>query len=194
MLVLPELAQGPLDPPEPQVTADPRVIALVRAHHGYVWRLCRRLGLGECDADDATQQVFITAARRFADIDGGRERAFLYGVAINVVAKWRHAHAHRREELDLDLDHLEADALGLEELADQRKARRLLDAILDAMPLELSVVFVLYEIQEQTVPEIAETLGVPLGTAASRLRRAREDFAARVSRWEARHRFEGAKR
>jgi DNA-directed RNA polymerase specialized sigma24 family protein len=44
------------------------------------------------------------------------------------------------------------------------------------------------------VAEIGDTLGIPLGTAASRLRRARADFAARVSRWEARHRFEGAKR
>jgi RNA polymerase sigma-70 factor, ECF subfamily len=192
-LVLPELALDPLDPPEAQPAPEP-VVALVQAHHGYLWRLCRRLGLGESDADDAVQQVFITAARRFADIESGRERAFLYGVALNVVAKWRQAHARRREETELDLDGLEADAIGVEELADQRQARRLLDAMLDAMPLELRIVFVLYEIEEQTVAGIADTLGIPLGTAASRLRRARADFAARVSRWEARHRFEGAKR
>jgi RNA polymerase sigma-70 factor, ECF subfamily len=192
--MLPELALDPLDQPEAPAAPDPRVVALVRAHHGYVWRLCRRLGLAESDADDAVQQVFITAARRFADIHAGRERAFLYGVALNVVAKWRQAHARRREDTELDLDRFESSALDLEDLADQRQARRLLDAILDAMPRELGIVLVLYELEEQTVAEIAETLGVPLGTAASRLRRAREDFTARVSRWEARHRFEGAKR
>jgi RNA polymerase sigma-70 factor (ECF subfamily) len=194
VLMLPELALDPLDQPDAPAATDPRVVALVRAHHGYVWRLCRRLGLGESDADDAVQQVFITAARRFPDIHAGRERAFLYGVALNVVAKWRQAHARRREDTELDLDRFEADALDVEDLADQRQARRLLDAILDAMPRELGIVLVLYELEEQTVAEIAETLGVPLGTAASRLRRAREDFTARVSRWEARHRFEGAKR
>ncbi|HEV8551100.1 MAG TPA: sigma factor-like helix-turn-helix DNA-binding protein, partial [Polyangiaceae bacterium] len=140
------------------------------------------------------QQVFITASRRAEDIQAGRERAFLYGVAVNVVAKSRHALARRRESTELDLDALERELPSLDELSDQRKARRVLDALLDAMELELRVVFALYEIEELTVAEIAETLGIPLGTAASRLRRAREDFSARLARLEARRRFEGARR
>ena len=192
--MLPDLA---LDPPSEQTLAadaPPSVRALVQAHFGYVWRLCRRLGLSESDADDAAQQVFITAARRAGDIREGRERAFLYGVAANVVAKSRHALARRREAGDGELDALEAELPSLEELTDQRKARHVLDALLDAMALELRVVFVLYEVEEQTVAEIAEALEIPLGTAASRLRRAREDFAARLARLEARRAFEGAER
>jgi RNA polymerase sigma-70 factor (ECF subfamily) len=193
-LVVPDLALGPAD--EQALEGDPAVSAqaLVRTHFGYVWRLCRRLGLSESDADDAAQQVFITAARRVADIRVGSERAFLYGVAANVVAKSRHAVARRRETGDAELDALEAELPNLEELSDQNRARRVLDALLDAMALELRVVFVLYEIEEQTIAAIAEALEIPAGTAASRLRRAREDFAARLARLEARRRFEGAER
>jgi RNA polymerase sigma-70 factor (ECF subfamily) len=193
-LVLPDLA---LDPPgEPALGRDavPSVQALVQEHFAYVWRLCRRLGLSESDADDAAQQVFITAARRAADIREGSERAFLYGVAANVVAKSRHAVARRRETGDGELDALEAELPSVEELSDQRQARHVLDTLLDAMPLELRVVFVLYEVEEQTVAEIAQALELPVGTAASRLRRAREDFAARLARLEARRAFEGAER
>lgn len=167
--------------------------ALVRDHFAYVWRLCRRLGLPEADADDAAQQVFIVASRRAADMRTGSERAFLYGVAVNAAAKWREARARRREEPETELERMEASVPSAEELLDRRNARLLLDALLDAMPLELRVVFVLYEIEQQTAPEIAATLDIPLGTVASRLRRAREDFAARVARLEARRRFEGAK-
>ena len=173
--------------------ANERVGALVREHFAYVWRLCRRLGLPEADADDAAQQVFITAARRADDMRPGSERAFLYGVAVNAAAKWRESRARRREDPEAELERLEDSVPSAEELLDRRNARVLLDALLDAMPMELRVVFVLYEIEQQTAPEIAEALEIPLGTAASRLRRARDDFAARLARLEARRRFEGVK-
>jgi len=176
-----------------QAGADEWVGALVRDHFAYVWRLCRRLGLPEADADDAAQQVFITASRRVADIRPGSERAFLYGVAVNAAAKWRETRARRREEPETELERMEAALPSAEELLDRRNARVLLDALLDAMPLELRIVFVLYEIEQQTAPEIAEALEIPLGTVASRLRRAREDFAARLARLEARRRFGGTK-
>lgn len=173
---------------------DARLEALVRSEFAYVWRLCRRLGLPEGDADDAAQQVFITAARRVSDIRPGSERAFLYGVAVHVAAKWRNTHARRRETFDTSFESIEAALPSAEDLLTEESERRLLDALLDTMPDDLRTVFVLHEIEQQTAPQIAEVLGVPLGTAASRLRRAREDFAARLARFRARSRFEGAKR
>jgi RNA polymerase sigma-70 factor (ECF subfamily) len=53
------------------------------------------------------------------------------------------------------------------------------------MPVELRLVFVLYEIEEMTTPAIAAAIGVPVGTVASRLRRARESFRAIVRRMQA---------
>lgn len=191
--MVPELALERAAATALETGGDEQVGALVREHFAYIWRLCRRLGLPEADADDAAQQVFITATRRAADMRPGSERAFLYGVAVNAAAKWREARARRREDPESELERMEASAPSAEELLDRRNARLLLDALLDAMPLELRVVFVLYEIEQQTAPEIAEALAIPLGTVASRLRRAREDFAARLARLEARRRFEGAK-
>jgi RNA polymerase sigma-70 factor (ECF subfamily) len=64
-----------------------------------------------------------------------------------------------------------------------RRARQQLDAILDEMPLDLRAVFILHELEEETMADIAVTLGIPSGTAASRLRRARAVFYESVARY-----------
>jgi RNA polymerase sigma-70 factor, ECF subfamily len=162
--------------------------ALVRAEFRYVWRLLRRLGLAEADADDAAQQVFMVASSRFADMVAGRERAFLYGTALNVAGKWRRA-ARRERGADAADESLVDSSEPADELVDRRRARETLDEILVLMPLELRAVLVLYEIEGQTAAEIAEITGVARGTVASRLRRAREEFSEHVKRISARQKF-----
>ena len=68
-------------------------------------------------------------------------------------------------------------------------AREAFDVLLDEIPLELRVVFVLYEVEQLTSAEIADVVGVPLSTVATRLSRAREDLGARLARLEARRKF-----
>jgi RNA polymerase sigma-70 factor (ECF subfamily) len=191
---VPYLAIADAAPDASEARALARLEELVRAEHAYIWRLCRRLGLPESDADDAIQQVFLTASRRLNDVRPGRERAFLYGVAVNVSARWREKHARRREELRETFDIFDAGWPSPEDLLDQQAELRLLDTLLDAMPDDLRAVFVLHEIEQQTAPQIAEALGIAPGTVASRLRRARDDFSARLSRFRARRRFEGDRR
>ena len=191
---MPYLAVAEASDNAPEARESARLEELVRAEHAYIWRLCRRLGLPESDADDAIQQVFLTASRRLAEVTPGRERAFLYGVAVNVAARFREKHARRREELQESFEIFGSDLPSPEALLDHRAELRLLDAMLDAMPDDLRTVFVLHEIEQQTAPEIAAALGIALGTVASRLRRARDDFSARLSRFRARRRFEGDRR
>ena len=74
------------------------------------------------------------------------------------------------------------DSISAEEFIDRRRAAELLEQVLDAMPSDLRVAFVLYEVEQLPVAEIASMLEIPVGTAASRLRRAREDFQERVAR------------
>ena len=169
-----------------------RVAGLVREHYAFVWRLLRRLGIGEGDADDAAQRVFLAAAGRLGEVERGRERAFLYGVALNVGARTRRSLGRRREEPFESAGEREAPEPNGEQLLEQRQARALLDQLLAEMPEDLRVVFVLFELEELSTPQIAELCEIPIGTAASRLRRAREDFEQRVARTEARRRFSGA--
>ena len=150
-----------------------------------VWRLLRRLGVPDSKADDATQQVFLVATERQAEIEPGKERAFLYGTALRVARIF--LRKPRRTSLSIDENEFALhDATPIEELLDRHSARLILDQLLDQMPFDIRAVFVLFEIEELSLSEIAQTLDIPRGTAASRLRRAREDFEARVARVHAR--------
>ena len=168
---------------------DARLAALARDHFVYVWRVIRRLGLEEADADDVAQLLLLSAAKRLADIHPGAERSFLYKMAVHAVYKHRRTQQRRRED---SLEHIAPNELAneasseIEELVDRRRARETLDKIVAAMPIDFRVVFVFYEVEGLSSAEIAEILGIPLGTVASRLRRARADFEGRVARLEAR--------
>ena len=163
-----------------------RLDALVAEHFDLVWRVLRRLGASPADADDAVQEVFLVAARRLGSIAAGRERAFLIGVSMRVLSSQRRRTRRRREEPGDPLDELAAvagDPLASLELS---QARELLSEVLAGLPLELRAVLVLYELEELSVGEIAELLATPRGTISSRLKSARDAFAAAVRRLRAR--------
>jgi RNA polymerase sigma-70 factor (ECF subfamily) len=164
---------------------------LVEQHLEFVWRLLRRFGLSPEDADDVAQQVFMLAARKLDQQLPGKERTFLYGVARRLAANARRDR-RRRREVSEDLGEL-ASAAGAapDELVECQRAARLLDALLERLPPELSRVLVLAELEEQTVPAIAELEGIPAGTAASRLRRARAMFGELLARASASNPFGG---
>jgi RNA polymerase sigma-70 factor (ECF subfamily) len=168
-----------------------RLAKLVTDQFPFVWRLLRRIGVHESDADDAAQQVFIVLSQRLEEVRPNAERAFLFSTAMHVGARARRSRLRKREDLGGELETRTDDAPSQEELLDRRRAREVLDHLLDEMPLDLRVVFVLFELEQLSTPEIAELVGIPPGTAASRLRRAREDFAERVARREARRNFRG---
>jgi RNA polymerase sigma-70 factor (ECF subfamily) len=122
---------------------------------------------------------------------GGAERRFLFSTATNVAATLRRTRRRHPESTDDDLEAFAASTPGGDELVDERRAHETLERILLAMPVELRLVFVLYEIEELTTPEIAATIGAPIGTIASRLRRARETFQAIVKPVQAAQRARG---
>jgi len=161
-----------------------RLSALVRENLDFVWRLLRRLGLSQADADDAAQQVFIVLSKKLGEVTRGKERAFLYGTAVKIAWRSRRTLERRREELASTFESGETTLPDPEALYQQRQAREALDDILGAMPLEMRAVFVLFEFEGASLTEIASILEIPRGTAASRLRRAREEFERRVLRLE----------
>ena len=159
-----------------------RLASMFRAHHALIWRMLRRRGLDPDAAADATQQCFLIAAERLADIRADSERAFLLGTALRLaLSAFR---SSRRFETDSDPDQHVQPGQGLEELVDQNRALDLLDRALGRLTPDLLEVFVLFEVEQLTTPEIAALVQIPIGTAASRLRRAREAFRAALSQME----------
>jgi RNA polymerase sigma-70 factor, ECF subfamily len=146
---------------------------LVLDHLDFVWRSLRRFGVPSAELDDATQQVFLVANGKLALIRPGSERSFLISVATKVASNARRAHQRRENAQQVLSQNPAAVVADPEQLAQRLEARTLLDGVLDKMPPELRSVFVLFELEELSVDEVAEMLGLPRGTAATRLRRAR---------------------
>jgi RNA polymerase sigma-70 factor (ECF subfamily) len=157
-------------------------------HFDFIWCQLRRLGLPDDHADDAVQQVFIVAAGKLAEITLGRERSFLFGTALRVASDMRRAAARRREVSDEHAEPLDPTP-GPDELLEQRRARAALDEVLDEMSFDARVVFVLFELEEMSMAQIAQLMALPAGTVASRLRRARSEFETAVRRRHAREAY-----
>lgn len=155
----------------------------LRDHAGTLWRVIVRLGVPRHQVEDVLQETFITAARRHADIAAGRERAFLIGTATRLCANYRRR-AHVRNEVGDALDEQVSDEPDAERLLIRKRLRERLDRALSSLSEAHRSVFVLYELEGLSTPEIGELLGLPLGTVASRLGRARAKFAEAAARLE----------
>ena len=159
-----------------------RLATLLRAHFQTVWRAMRRFGVPLRSAEDAAQEVFIVLAAKLDEVQPGKELSFLYAVAARVASNLRRSSIHRHEDPGeapvLDGPSSLPDA---EVLLEQKRHRELLDRILDTLTQDLRTAFVLFELEDLTVPEIAEVLEIPTGTVASRLRRAREQFGTALT-------------
>jgi RNA polymerase sigma-70 factor, ECF subfamily len=174
-------------------TVNARLRTMVDRHFTALWTFCRRLGLAESDVDDAMQETIFITANRLNDIATGCEKSFLFATAFRVASELRRKRANRREIGEDDLADRVDPAPGPEALADRSRAREVLDQLLSKMPIDQRAVFVLYEIEEHSMAEIAELLNLPMGTVASRLRRGRACFEAGLARTRLQvHRMGGA--
>jgi len=179
---VPELCASDLIAPESEGTAQAgqRLRRAVTEHFELLWKFLRQLGIPEADVDDAVQEVVIVAARRLHEVEHGRERAFLLGSAVRVASTMRRTLRRRREAGDEALQVAVDHGPTPEEVVGLRRARELLDVVLEHMPIELRAVFVLHELEELTMAQIASALELAPGTVASRLRRARAVFERRT--------------
>lgn len=160
-------------------------------HFRFVWRSLRRLGVRESDIADAVQDVFVVVHRKLPEFEGrSKLTTWLYGVSMKV-ARDRRRSAYERRVRDDDASLSERPDEGVDVAADAERNQGLaiLELLLDELPLEQRAVFTLFELDQKTGDEIAELCDVPLGTVYSRLRLARQAFAAALSRRNAKEQF-----
>ncbi len=98
-----------------------------------------------------------------------------------MAAGYRRIKPRQVEAMPGDVEGTSRERDALDVLVDAERRALVLSA-LDRMPLERRAVFVMHEIDEHSIPDVARALDLPLNTAYSRLRIAREEFAAAVRR------------
>ncbi|MBS2016674.1 MAG: sigma-70 family RNA polymerase sigma factor [Deltaproteobacteria bacterium] len=176
-------AASPQAPPRPLVHAFEDVY---REQFPFVWRSAKRLGVRDAALDDVVQEVFVVVHRRLADFEGRSSlKTWLFGITLRVVRDHRRAVQRRDPGPPVDPDTLHASG-GPAHDAEKAEAVRLLHAVLDDLHDERREVFVMAELEEMTMPEIAEALAINLNTAYARLRIARQEFEQSLARHRAR--------
>jgi RNA polymerase sigma-70 factor, ECF subfamily len=153
------------------------ISSLFKAHAPYLWRVVRRLGVGEADADDLCQEAFVIAHRNHGSFRGeSSERTWLYGICVRLVSDHRKRAHVRNEYAVATLPEVAVEAMQ-HEAAERRQARAMLDSALNRLDEERRTVFVLYEIEDMSLQEIATCLQLPLQTVYSRLKSARQELS-----------------
>jgi RNA polymerase sigma-70 factor, ECF subfamily len=170
----------------PPSAAEPTEVSEDRAedlasHLDFLWRFACRMGVGSATAEDIAHEAFVIALGRADTIVIGKERSFLLSIVVNMVRRER-TRRNRHEELVEEPPGREDDAP--DRALDDKRARELLDRSLDALDDDLRAVFVLHEIEEETMADIAQLLSLAPGTVASRLRRAREEWKRATERFK----------
>jgi RNA polymerase sigma-70 factor (ECF subfamily) len=151
-------------------------------HFDYVWFTLRRFGVAARDLDDLAHDVFIQVYQHLETYDPSRPlRPWLFGFAFRIASDYRRLARHRRETLDEPCDGVD----GAPSAADRAVTRQTLELVwtaLQQLDLDRRAIFVLHDVEGYSIPEVASALGIPLNTAYSRLRLARDQFAKSVQR------------
>jgi RNA polymerase sigma-70 factor (ECF subfamily) len=187
-------AQGPARIMEQGVTWS--FSAVYDAHFPFVWRSVRRLGVVDSAVDDLVQEVFVVVHRQLSGFRGDSSiRSWLFAITSRLVRDSKRAlhrkpgHLGGRGRVYEDVE-LHADAAPSQhDTVAATEAVRTLHSILDAMPEKWREVFILAELEQMTIGDIAQALQVNPNTVYSRLRAARADFERAVLRVRANERW-----
>lgn len=163
--------------------------AIYRSQVHFVWRSLRRLGVREADVEDVCQETFVIAYRKFSAFDGTSQvRTWLFGIALRKASEYRRL-KHVRCEYPVDSVPEQASPESQVDALQRRDARVLLDQILDTLDEYKRAVFVLYELEQLPMSEVAVLLDCPLQTAYSRLHAAKRTVEGAIGRLHLRERL-----
>lgn len=155
---------------------------LFDAHASYVATSLGRLGVDVRDRDDLVSEVFVRVHRELEAYERERPiRPWLFAFAARVASEHRRLARHRREILGDPPDVPSSEPMPDRRL-EERDAHRVIHEALETLDADKRAVFVLHDLDDTPIPEVARALKIPEGTAYSRLRAARAEFTAAVRR------------
>ncbi len=162
------------------MTPDEACLDAFQRELNYVHRTLQRMGTSSSELDDLTQEVFLALRHSWTEYDPGRPlRPYLFGIMFRVAA----AHQRKRKrEVAYGIVEPSDDGPWPDEVLQSKQARAMVLAALERIPLPRRAVLVMYDLDEVPIREIAAVLRIPLFTAYSRLRKARQEFEVAVRR------------
>ena len=171
----------------PACSSVPSFQSVYRQYFHFVWAAARRLGVEPDAMDDLVQDVFIIIHAKLDTLEKPEAlRSWIYGVVRRSVSTHRRAKRARADtRLAVGFDAASREPTPLER-TETNAELQLLASLLEALDEPKREIFALVELEELSVPEAAEALEIPLNTAYSRLRAARQAFEAALARHEAR--------
>ncbi|NLX55174.1 MAG: sigma-70 family RNA polymerase sigma factor [Planctomycetaceae bacterium] len=144
---------------------------VIASHHRAVYRYAYRLTGMAADAEDLTQQAFLVAQRKLDQIrEPEKADRWLFAVVRNCFLKSRR---RRRPTVETSLE-VRIEDIAVESVADDPVDRELLDRALEELPDEHRLVVVMFYFEDLSYKQIAQEMGVPIGTVMSRLARAKQ--------------------
>lgn len=147
---------------------------LVLPHLDAAFNLARWLLRNRADAEDVAQEAMVRAFRFFDRFRGGDARAWLLQIVRNSCYTWLEKHRPADLMTEFNEEIHRTPSADPEKLAVQSNERGLLMRALESLPARPREVLVLRELEGCSYKEIAEIIGVPIGTVMSTLSRARE--------------------
>jgi RNA polymerase sigma-70 factor (ECF subfamily) len=163
--------------PPAHASAAPAFDELFSSFAPYVGRTLRFLGVAEANLEDACQEVFVVVHRRLRELDSSAgARAWIRQICVHVAQNERRRVRRCREDVIGEPIEIATAPMQHGDVEKSEMRTRLL-ALLDTLSEDQRRVFVLYEIEELTMAEVAAAVSCPVQTAYSRLHVARERMA-----------------
>jgi RNA polymerase sigma-70 factor, ECF subfamily len=159
-----------------------------REHFDLVWRALRRYGVPEASIDDALQDAFLVVQSRLATFEGRSSlRTWIFGIARRVARDHRSPARMSAEALGRDTLEALPDVASKTPLAtlEAIEGARLLERLLSALAPDKREAFILVELEQMTILEASQALGVNSNTMSSRVRAARQELELAIARLEA---------
>jgi RNA polymerase sigma-70 factor (ECF subfamily) len=170
---------------------------LVLPYADGAYNLARWLTRNDADAEDVMQEALLRAYRFVGGFSGDNPRAWLLSIVRNACFTWIKRNRPRDmvpigedegDTLGTIVPLWAAEPVGADQMLERKADRVQLDRLMEAMPAEGREVLVLRELEELSYKDIAEIIGVPIGTVMSRLARARQRLQSDWQRAAARGR------